>query len=412
MAGYRIYIKLLLICALSCSFFVAGCRQRRAIEVPEGVSERTEEDKDNMRVLIAQTGDCKVNFDGSFQAVGDNGSVQTFVSRTVGFRVGLREGSVIINNIPFGSSVELIRPGGEYFEFEGKRYRGAVAFYYDGRERLNVVNILPIEFYLAGVIAAEMPASWEIEALKAQAVAARTYSLYVKFTSGRNRVWDVRSTQADQVYDGIEAENPRIWSVIEQTTGKILTSSDSTHPYGIIPAYFSSTCGGATVNAAKVFGADLSPLRGVKCPYCEKTAPKKYYRWDEVIISKDEIFSKLRRRYNNLDKLGSLKTVKAKEYVQKGDFYKILKVELIGTNGKTDWLNADDFRFILGASKIKSTACRISDTGGAIKFYAGKGYGHNIGLCQYGAQAMARQGSDSEEILDFYYPGAVVKELY
>lgn len=407
----RQYLRLPAIAGLIVfAVFHFGCRQRKPIDLPPSLDVTKVADNE-MRVLILEASSVDVNFDGSFQAAGQSGNMQTFVKRPVPVKVAFSHGAVSINNINFGKAVNLSRSTGEYIDVGGKRYRGSLNIFAGDDGRLRVVNVLPVEYYLAGVVAAEMPASWEIEALKAQAVAARTYSLYTKFASGANREFDVRSTQADQVYKGVDAENSRIWNVIEQTRGLVLKTSESTVKHNLLPAYFSSTCGGQTVDAAVVFSNKLSPLKGVYCPYCKKTAPAKYYNWDDVVMSKSEIYQKICEKYPNVQSLGGLKTIRVLEYVERGDFYKFTKVELVGTNGKTDWLKGDDLRFILGTTKIRSTACKIEDTGSSIKFHSGRGFGHNVGMCQYGAQAMAREGKNFKEILQFYYPNIIIKGL-
>jgi len=407
------HIRLLIFCSLMLSILTtSGCRQKRTIDVPGHLEGATAAKDLDMRVLVAEMRSFEVNFDGSFQAVGADGHIQTFVKRPVPVKIESGTYGISINNVSFGQSAVLSRPGGKYLEINGNRYRGTLNLFLAPDGQIRVVNVLPLEYYLAGVVAAEMPASWEIEALKAQAVAARTYSLYVKFSAGDGRQWDVKSTQANQVYKGVEAENARIWDVIEQTQGIVLASRDSDVRFNIIPAYFSSTCGGVTVDAELIFDLKMAPLCGVQCPYCKKTAPLKYYSWPEVVISKAELYKKLCERYTNLKALGSLKGIKASEYVESGNFYKFLKVELTGENGKTDWLRGDDLRFIIGPSLVRSTACRIDDKGANVRFYNGRGYGHNVGMCQYGVQGMAREGRSYREILKFYYPGVEIKGLY
>ncbi len=409
-------IRLLIFCSLvllSALTTISGCRQKRVIDVPADIVDVVTAKDLDMRVLIAETKRLEVNFDGSFQAVGADGhNVQTFVKRPVPVKIESGPYGISINNVTFGQSASLSRPGGKYLEINGSRYRGSLNLYLAPNNTIMVVNVLQVESYLAGVVAAEMPASWEIEALKAQAVAARTYAMYVKLTSGASRQWDVKNTQASQVYKGIEAESARIWDVVNQTKGIVLASSDSSVRFNLLPAYFSSTCGGVTVDSQLVFDIKLAPLCGVQCPYCKKTAPAKYYNWPEVVITKAELYKKLCERYPNLKALDGLKGIRVTEYVERGDFYKFLKVELIGENGKTDWLRGDDLRFIVGAAVVRSTACRIDDKGLNVRFYNGRGYGHNVGMCQYGVQGMAREGKNFRDILKFYYPGVEIKGLY
>ena len=164
------------------------------------------------------------------------------------------------------------------FNINGDDYRGKLQFIInpDGHS-FDVVNLVPLEPYLASVVGAEMPNYWEPAALQAQAIAARTYCLYIKRHFGTKRKWDVRKTQANQVYLGIASESIQTWNAVYRTYGEILVCK---HPDGnedIFPAYYSSTCGGHTENSEHVFGDSFEPLVGVACPYC-KDEPRDTFR--------------------------------------------------------------------------------------------------------------------------------------
>jgi len=131
----------------------------------------------------------------------------------------------------------------------------------------NVINTVPLEPYLAGVVGAEMHSYWEGAALCAQAIAARTYCLYIKerFAS---IVPGTCENQAHQAYRGIKGESLQVWSAINSTYGQVLKWGVSEDTEDIFPSYYSAICGGHTENSQNIFGGDYyEPLGGVRCPY-------------------------------------------------------------------------------------------------------------------------------------------------
>ena len=131
-------------------------------------------------------------------------------------------------------------------------------------------------------------------------------------------------------------------------------------------------------------------------------------------LNKSEITVKLSNRYPKLKSLGQIKDIRIKAKSDYGKFSRPTMVELIGENGKNDSLRAEDLRLTLDSTgtNLRSTICRIVNLGEEIAFLSGRGYGHGVGMCQCGAQGMARQGSSAEQILEHYYPGSRIAGTY
>jgi len=332
-------------------------------------------------------------------------------------RVTMAEGQLLFGHAPQSSrSVVVGTPPPYLLSLNGKSYRGRVRLTInpDGRT-FNVINLVPLEPYLAGVIGAEMPSYWEMEALKAQTIAARTYCLYTKGRFGANRAWDVSSTQANQVYRGIEAESARVWKAVTSTNGKVLTYINGSADAGsLFPAYFSAICGGHTEDSRHVFGEAFGPLQSVPCPYCKDAARLGMYFWPMVQFDRQTVTRQLAARYASLEALGEIKDIVVVGRSDYGSFTRLTSIRLVGTTGKTDTLRGEDLRLSLDPTgrKIQSTICQIVPWGDGWAFLSGRGWGHGVGLCQYGAEGMARLGKTAEEILQYYYPGATIGNIY
>lgn len=293
----------------------------------------------------------------------------------------------------------------------GERYRGNLKLIArsDGRS-FDVINMLPVEAYLAGVVGGEMPSYWEPEALKAQAIASRTYGLFIKRSFGTGRKWDVRKTQANQVYGGVSAESATVWAAVNETAGLVLTCKGADGQEGIFPTYFSSTCGGHTQSSKDVFGDSYSVLGGVECPYCQNVAKMSFYFWPMAEFGTDEVSEKLIKRYPKLEGLKEIEAIEPFKISEYGNFGRITSARLIGREGKSGYLRGEDLRLTVDPSgtKIRSAACRILKVGDKFRFYAGRGYGHGVGMCQCGTEGMARRGKRADQILSYYYPGSKI----
>jgi len=264
------------------------------------------------------------------------------------------------------------------------------------------------------VVGAEMPSYWEGEALEAQAIASRTYCLYIRKRFGVNRAWDVKATQANQVYAGLSAETATVWEAVEKTTGQVLTYKKSGGGREIFPTYYSSTCGGHTENSKNVFGDSFEPLAGAKCPYCRKVAKMSFFFWPMAKFDAQKTSDALIKRYPKLKVLGKVTGIEAFKVSEYGRFGRVTSVKLTGENGKTQFLRGEDLRLTVDPTggKIKSMNCNIIKLDGEFRFFAGRGYGHGVGMCQCGAEQMARDGKKAGAILSHYYPGSKQANIY
>lgn len=276
--------------------------------------------------------------------------------------------------------------------FIGERwFRGSAQVYASGG-RLSGINLIDIEAYLYGVIGAEMPSSWPIEALKSQAIAARTYALY-NWQRRTDAPFDLGSDTGWQVYRGAQQENDRVRTAVDATTAQVLTFNGS-----VINALYHAASGGRTEDIKLAFKENLPYLSTVK-DY-DQDGP--YARWQQSFLAGD--LSKAL----GLD-LGQLSEVRSLERTPSGRVQTLL---IVGTRG-SQVVKATDLRLRLG---LKSTSFEVlaspkprpSSVLSTISF-VGRGFGHGLGLSQWGAKALAASGWNCLQILSHYYQGTIIR---
>ncbi|MBE7493052.1 MAG: SpoIID/LytB domain-containing protein [Planctomycetes bacterium] len=302
----------------------------------------------------------------------------------------------------FAEITPLANPG--HFSLDGRTYRGVLRLHAatDGWE---VVNVVDLEQYVAGVIGWEMIASWPVEALKAQAIASRTYAVFTMEESralGRN--WDLDDTTRYQVYGGVgPTASPKLWretanvlAARSQTTGMVLTYRGKG-----FKTFFHSTSGGHTTDVRTALGVDavIEPLQGVELGNFDQDSPK--HQW-KVTLSAAEVNARmLEARLQP----GQPIRIVAEQVASSGH---AVTVRVHGPTGASAVVKATELRHALGLPSTNFTARRSGDEW----LFEGKGYGHGAGMCQWSARGMARQGWDSTRILKTMYPGSELKTLY
>ncbi len=393
-----------------------GCKSRQLIKP---TPQMDVEQNFWVRVLLLNNiTECSLGTDSSFSVI--NPQTQMLEVRYVQvdepIKATVSGGAITVGSRHSGSKEVIILPTAPHiFNLNGSDYRGKLKLIInsDGKS-FDVINFVPLEPYLAGVVGAEMPDYWEPAALEAQTIAARTYCLYYKKQFGSKRTWDVQKTQANQVYLGVSAESAQIWEAINKTYGKVLVCRQPDGSEDIFPAYYSSTCGGHTEDSKNVFGDSFEALVGVQCPYCQDVARLNTFFWPMVQFKKSEVTSKLLEKYPKLKSIGEIKNITAVEQSDYGQFSRLTKIKLVGSTGKSEFLRAEDLRLTIDPTgyKIKSTSCQIIDMGDKWAFSLGRGWGHGVGMCQCGAQGMARRGKTASEILQYYYKGSKIKTIY
>lgn len=324
-----------------------------------------------------------------------------------------RAGDEIQSNM---NEVNIIpRGNGNRISVGNKRYRGIIKILPMG-ESIQLINILYIEDYLKGVVPPEIGprTADEIEAVKAQAVAARTYAM-AHLKQYPNAPYDLKASIIDQVYQGANVEKTMVNEAIESTAGNVLMYQDK-----YINAYYHSTCGGATDHVDHVWDRKESPyLKAVKdngaCSW------SKFYNWKEVFTEEqlrgriEQYLSSDRGRDLRIDKITDV-TIKeftpggrvAKLFIHSGTKkYKFLKDRIrwvLGRTSNPDLILPSD-RFIVDVDRAPDNSVRYIT-------FTGSGYGHGVGMCQCGAIGMSRKGWEFQDILTHYYTGVEVKKLY
>lgn len=300
---------------------------------------------------------------------------------------GAHEKNMTFTSATMSSRMVRIKSAGDFVRVNNKRYRGWVELRRKKNGLLLVVNDLDIEDYLKGVIGAEIPHGWEFEALKAQAVASRTYALYQKRTAG-NRPYHILATVNSQVYNGCDGERQNSVRAVSDTKGLVIVYQGE-----IIPAFYHSSCGGHTENAAEFWGIDEPYLKGVDCE-CQEIS--KYGLWEKR-ISIAKIASALKRigyRVNAIEDLEIASITPAGR----------VKSVMIRSAGRTTRVSGEALRAALGNTVILSSFFELELIDGQAVF-SGRGSGHGVGLCQWGAKEMAQRGYGFQAILSHYYPG-------
>ena len=347
------------------------------------------------------------------------------------FIKGLDENQLAkIKNVPYGVG----------WWWEGKEdrfYNCDLELTINKNKLIDVIAVLPIEKYLEGVVPNEIGSDAPFEALKAQVISARTETMHALFSrkyGGEN--YDICSDVDCQVYGGINKKNAITDSAIKITEGLCLTFNDE-----IIPAYFSSNCGGMSESIEKVweyrspavdyylsrfdsdsnlsFNPKQKPeewIKGSPNVFCNPEFnpmlsewSRKNFRW-RVEITKEVL-------NNNLNKIKYIGELKKIEIIERGYSGRIIKMNCIG---KTDSLLLDSelsIRKVINPplkssnfifENLSSLDSEIPDT----LIFLGAGWGHGVGLCQSGAIGRALSGQSFREILFHYYPNTKIKKIY
>lgn len=272
---------------------------------------------------------------------------------------------------------------------DGRSVRGVLHIgLYHGK--LRMINELDVEDYLKGVVPIEISTKWSPEVLKVQAIIARTYALYQRQVN-LGKEYDVQATTADQVYEGRDRENPLSNQAIDETRGLVLT-------YGgqLVLSVYHSTSAGPTENASEVWGIDLPYLKGVSCPF-DQNSP--YYQWNKAWPMES-----IQKSFSDAGySIGTIASITPFHWTEAG---RISQIRIIHSRGELI-LRAEDLRRILGYKELPSDHFRIENIGRDLRV-RGNGYGHGVGLCQWGAKEMAEMGYRYDRILKYYYPGVRV----
>ena len=328
------------------------------------------------------------------------------------------------------------------FSANGKRYRGYLEIRRYSDSDLTLINILNIEQYLYGVVPAEIEADAPLEAVKAQAVAARTYTFR---NLNKNDKWgfDLANTVEDQVYRGYDGERASANRAVDETKGKKMLYNGS-----LAQVFYFASSGGMTADISEVWGSEIPYLVSVPDPYESETSS--HYIWEKTLTA-EEIKSIL---FVSGVEIGDIISVSAEEYSQSG---RVTALRITGTNGTITYYK-QDARFIFnlnsqkyaiqsagnavvkaadgtlktlaldGRAYVSSAGTGVLSSGSAsiavigsgsrihkvgmlsnTYVFNGRGWGHGVGMSQEGAKGFARQGYNYEQILKHYFTGITIE---
>ena len=368
-----------------------------------------------------------------------------------------------IKIIPVGNTKIMVMFNGQKY-----RYRGNMEIDIDKEYRkLNVINIIGIEEYLYGVLKKEISPRWPAEALKAQAVAARTFAIF-NMNKYIDKGYNICASTNSQAYGGVNHEDPLTNKAVDETRGMIIAYKGK-----LINAVYHSDSGGYTEDSENVWGSFLPYLRSVKSKFEEKVSPP-HHTWTYSIDEKD-LTKKLQKQGYKVNSVVSIEPVK------KSETGRISELVFIIDNNEVINMKANDFRSLIGADLIRSTLFNIKVIGKEINIakdtedkkeiedkeeqgestkeileqkkdwtikellelmkknkeerekgkevkapeaeilksnapltfiFSGSGNGHGVGMSQWGAYGMALQGSRYQDILKYYYQGINIIKKY
>jgi stage II sporulation protein D len=351
-------------------------------------------------------------------------------------------GSFLIGGNEFDSGGEMsVKTVSGTIKVDGAAYRGFVCMRRINGGNINVINVVDIEQYLYSVVGKEMSPSWNIEALKAQAVCARTYAL-THLSTYKNFGIDLCTTQYTQVYTGISSETESTIAAVNATRGQTVKYGGKT-----VEVYYFSSGGGSTEDSKNVWVGDLPYLKGVVDPYENPNEATRYY-WTTSVTNEELKNRMISLGYN----IGDIVSISVDERSENG---RAIKLTITGTAGSktaersairsllSPYVHSQQFDVIgedgggaldingnrvngsyfalsgSGISKIAEGSYSVLSANGSKSYntsaatgssftFEGRGWGHSVGMSQWGAKAMADSGFNYIDILKFYFTGIEV----
>ena len=272
-----------------------------------------------------------------------------------------------------------------------RRYGGNILINPGKAGTVTVISELGIEEYLYGVLAKEMSPQWPMEALKAQAVVARTWA-FNNLGKYSDLGYDFSDDERSQIYSWLDGESARVQQAVQETAGEVLTWRGK-----LLRVFFHSCCGGHTAPSSAVWGGrePPKPLRGVSDPHCSASP---HFKWSAYFTQMD-ILSALQAHGFSIGMIDNIR-------VGPRDDSGWLTDIRVDSGRRTLTVRANDLRIWLGSTEMKSAQIWRIIRGKKGYEFVGRGYGHGVGLCQWGAFAQAESGRTYKKILDFYFPGA------
>ncbi|HXW75976.1 MAG TPA: SpoIID/LytB domain-containing protein [Candidatus Eremiobacteraceae bacterium] len=326
----------------------------------------------------------------------DQAEGSPYVAPSVSTALDIRpipNGLLLAGAIEAGDTLALVPAEPLPISVNGHFYRGSVIIQNDGDGTLDVINVVDLEQYLYGVVGSEMDPGWPAAALQAQAIVARTYAVAHLGT----RDWlgyDLRAGEQDQAYLGMQAEAPASIAAVKATRGSVLV-------YGpdLVHAYYSSCDGGFTSDGSAL--SDPQPyLSPIADPYC-RASPDEHWAADVPLSTFAAAFA---ARYGDV---GAIRAIDPGAADASG---RLLTVTIRGAAGDRS-IPATEFRALAGNHDVRSTLISSISVQDDTLHVEGSGFGHGVGMSQWGARTMALDGKSAQEILRFYYKGVEFAQI-
>ncbi|MBP7217118.1 MAG: SpoIID/LytB domain-containing protein [Candidatus Omnitrophica bacterium] len=360
-------------------------------------------------------------FDNTFSFIDENNET-TIIDQPFSITLLEPDGTLTICNLKFGN-------GNYWSGHQDRSFRGSFEVDFEKDQGLKVVNVVTLEEYLYGVVPAEMPAKWPKEALKAQAVAARS-EVMAKLGRHKQEGFDFCPEVHCQAYAGVERETAATNAAVDETRGLVMAYQGKP-----IDAIYSSNCGGHTQNNIFGDGRDIAYLKARPDVLNDKEvrfplSPVELERWIDdpssrilCNISENAILSNFRwvRTYSAeelqtmMNKVADIGAIKKIIVLKRNVSGHISALKVIGNNG--DYVLEKELRIRTVLGNLRSSMFKVEIKFGPDKqpekfIFFGGGWGHGVGMCQSGAFGLASQGKNFKEILQHYFPATEFKSVY
>lgn len=340
-----------------------------------------------IRVLLTLGDEIKIkNSSGLVIKDFKTNQVLTFKNGIKEFNFKLFDNKTYLNNEEFTNTLTIYDKNNNFISINNRKYFGTLKII-PGKNSLSVINYLSLDLYLLSVVPSEVPASFEMEALKAQVVVARTYAYLFMKKYYKSREFDVDDTTRYQVYQGFninlnDALILKLKKAIDETVNLIVSYNNEP-----ILAYFHSNSGGKTISGSDYFGenSNMPYLVSVDDPYSLNYPGSS---WNYEMLYSD---------FKN--KLDIKSNLKKEEIIEDDDGF-LIKIVL-----QDKIILPREIRRIFGYSQVRSERFKIKiipDDDSVV--FNGIGFGHGVGMSQWGAEGMAEKGFDFKEIISYYYP--------
>ena len=369
--------KLLWLCTLFCLSVIAGAEQFVRVQLADNLTA------------------AQVKTSGKVYIYAPNQTKKYKVSSPATLKIKQTGNTLHIGAFKNEGPLIIEPTEGVLLTFQNNTYTGKLYAIPDGKT-FQLIEYTDLEDYLLGVLPYEMSHSWPLEALKAQAVAARTYTV-MQIKQNKKKQFDLYNDVRSQMYKGSGQVYDSVRQAVEGTAGQVLSYKGE-----LFNTYYHANCGGGTDDAKIWTGSSASTVKPLQGTSCSTDTQSKSYSWKANIPA-----ASVNKFVNNKGLKGSVTKIKVH---QRSSSKRAITLQFTTSNG-TKNLSCAQFRLAVGAGLLKS--CKItavSKTGPNFAF-SGHGFGHGIGMCQDGAKGMAQQGKTYKQILNHYFPSSDLTEL-